>query len=112
MGKAQERKATPVYSGFLMYFPDAVYAVARLSQVGNDQHHKDKPLHWDRSKSGDEQDAMTRHAMEAGCVEPVDDDGALHATKEAWRAMGNLQKTLEQRGEAPLSKYNKLKDEF
>jgi len=102
---ACKRKATPVYSGVLMYFPDAINVVAQCSQAGNDQHHKGKPLHWDRSKSGDEKDALSRHLMEAGTF---DNDGVRHSAKVAWRALANLQKELEEEGEALLSKYNKL----
>jgi hypothetical protein len=86
------RKGVPIYSGFLRYFPRAVAAVARLSQVGNDQHNPGKPLHWDRSKSGDEHDALMRHLMEAGTI---DTDGVRHSTKAAWRAMAALEKELE-----------------
>lgn len=93
---AQERKDTPVYSGVLSYFPDAIRAVARCSKVGNDQHNPGKPMHWDRSKSGDELDALTRHLMQAGTV---DTDGILHSTKVAWRALANLQKELENNNE-------------
>ena len=90
---AAERKATPIFSGVLQYFPDAIREVAKCSQAGNDQHHKDKPLHWDRSKSGDELDALTRHLMDAGTF---DTDGVRHSAKVAWRALANLQKELEQ----------------
>ncbi len=89
---AQERKATPIYSGVLMYFPDAIREIAKASQAGNDQHHKDKPLHWDRAKSGDELDALTRHLMDAGTL---DTDGIKHSAKVAWRALANLQKEIE-----------------
>ena len=89
---AQERKDTPVFSGVLNYFPDAIRAVAKCSKVGNDQHNPDKPLHWDRSKSGDELDALTRHLLEAGTI---DTDGVRHSTKVAWRALANLQKEIE-----------------
>jgi len=95
MNEAQDRKNTPVYSGFLKYFPKAVREVARLSKVGNDQHNPNKPLHWDRSKSGDELDSLTRHLINIG-EDPLDTDGVLHATKVAWRAMANLEKTLEE----------------
>lgn len=101
--KAAKRKATPVYSGVLMYFPDAIQAVARCSQAGNDQHHPDKALHWDRSKSQDEKDALVRHLMDAG---NIDEDGIRHSSKVAWRALANLQKELESDNEAPLSEYN------
>jgi len=90
------RKDTPVFSGVLNYFPDAIRAVSQCSKAGNDQHNPDKPLHWDRSKSGDELDALTRHLLEAGTV---DTDGIRHSTKVAWRALANLQKELEKAGE-------------
>jgi len=93
--KAQDRKETPVYSGFIKYFPRAIKAVARLSYVGNQQHNPNKSLHWDRSKSGDELDALGRHLID-DILEKVDDDGILHTTKVAWRAMANLEKMLEE----------------
>lgn len=101
----ENRKAIPVFNGVLMYFPDAIREVAKCSQAGNDQHHIDKPLHWDRSKSGDELDALTRHLLEVGTT---DTDGVKHSAKVAWRALANLQKELEREGKAPLSKYNQL----
>ena len=82
---AKERKAIPVYSGVIRYFPDALVAVAKLSQKGNDQHNPGTPLHWDRAKSGDELDAMMRHVID-------EDWDAV-----AWRALANLQKQIEAR---------------
>ena len=92
---AQERKATPVFTGLIKYFPDALRAVAQCSLVGNKQHCEGQPLVWDRSKSSDELDALTRHLFDAGTI---DDDGVRHSTKVAWRALANLQKELEQSG--------------
>jgi hypothetical protein len=86
------RKGIPVATGFIDYFPLAVAAVAELSRVGNEQHNPGKPLHWDRSKSGDEADALMRHFLERGTT---DADGVRHSTKVAWRAMAMLQKELE-----------------
>jgi hypothetical protein len=80
---AKARKRIPVYSGAVKYFPDAIAAVAALSQKGNEQHNPGKPLHWDRSKSGDELDAMMRHVI----------DEEWDAV--AWRALANLQKQME-----------------
>src|SRR3990167_5525973 len=48
-----ERKKYPIASGVLDYFPDAIAAIAYVSWVGNNQHHPNTPLHWDRSKSAD-----------------------------------------------------------
>lgn len=96
---AAERKAIPIYSGFVKYFPLAIAAVAELSRKGNDQHNPGKPLHWDRSKSGDEMDAQMRHIVDAAIMgdDAPDTDDVLHATKNAWRAMANLQKILERK---------------
>lgn len=88
----QARKAIPIASGVLDYFPDAIRAVAECSRSGNEQHNPGKPLHWDRSKSGDESDALIRHFMERGTV---DSDGVRHSAKVAWRALALLQKELE-----------------
>tara|TARA_R110002012_G_scaffold1863_8_gene8985 strand:+ start:1978 stop:2388 length:411 start_codon:yes stop_codon:yes gene_type:complete len=90
--EAEDRKKTPVFSGVLDYFPDAIKEVSRVSLAGNDQHHPGKPLHWDRNKSTDELDALARHLIDAGTY---DTDGIRHSAKVAWRALANLQKELE-----------------
>ena len=91
--KAADRKATPVFSGVLKYFPNALKEVAKCSKAGNDQHHPDKPLHWDMDKSKDEYDALTRHLIDH-TINPIDDDGMLHLTKVAWRALAGLERYL------------------
>ena len=91
--KHEIRKAQPVTRGVLYYFPDAIKEVANCSLVGNEQHHPDSPLHWDMSKSSDEYDALVRHLIDHNS-NPVDDDGVLHLTKVAWRALAGLQRYL------------------
>ena len=88
------RKETPVFSGVLKYFPDAIAEVAKCSFAGQQQHNPDKPLAWDRSKSGDEYDALMRHLMDS-TIDDYDTDGTLHKAKVAWRALAGLQKHLE-----------------
>lgn len=90
---AAARKDVPIATGFIDYFPDAIAAVAALSKKGNEQHNPGKPLHWDRSKSGDESDALMRHFLERGTI---DTDGVRHSAKVAWRALAMLQKEIEQ----------------
>lgn len=90
--EAAARKAVPLYSGLIRYFPDALAAIAELSRIGNDQHNPGEPLHWAREKSTDEHDALCRHLWEAGTV---DTDGVRHSTKLAWRALAALQKEIE-----------------
>jgi hypothetical protein len=89
---AEERKQQPLYRGVVKYFPDALLEVSKVSYAGSKQHNPDKPLHWDRSKSGDELDALMRHLVDAGTF---DTDGVRHSAKVAWRALANLQKELE-----------------
>ncbi len=86
------RKQHPLASGVLDYFPDALLAIAYCSWVGNEQHNPGTPLHWDRSKSTDEADALMRHFLERGTV---DSDGVRHSAKLAWRALALLQKEIE-----------------
>lgn len=81
---AKERKAIPVYTGFVKYFPKAIAAVAKISMTGGIQHGQlPDGLFWDRSKSGDELDALMRHMLD-------EEWGQV-----AWRAMANLEKQLE-----------------
>ena len=86
------RKKIPVFSGVLKYFPLALQEISKVSLAGHEQHKPGKPLHWDRTKSGDELDALTRHLLDAG---KFDTDGQRHSAKLAWRALANLEKELE-----------------
>ena len=92
---AQERKETPIYSGVVRYFPLALKEVARVSKAGNDQHHKGTPLHWDKSKSTDEPDALLRHLTDHASGEIYDTDGQRHLAKVCWRALAFLERELE-----------------
>jgi hypothetical protein len=88
----KERKAAPMCTGVLDYFPLAIAEIARVSKVGNDQHNPGQPLHWDRAKSLDHADCILRHLADRGTV---DSDGMLHSAKVAWRALALLQTELE-----------------
>ena len=90
---AKERKTYPIGTGFLDYFPLAAAEVSHVSYVGNEQHNPGQELHWDRSKSKDEADALIRHFLERG---KIDSDGIRHSAKMAWRAMALLEKELEE----------------
>ena len=90
---AQERKQIPIVSGVLDYFPLAIAEVAKCSWAGNQQHHPDKPLHWDKTKSTDNADCIGRHLIDRG---KFDTDGQRHSAKLAWRALALLQLELEE----------------
>lgn len=86
-----ERKATPMCTGVLDYFPLALAEIARVSKAGNDQHNPGQPLHWDKTKSLDHADCILRHLVDRGTV---DADGMRHSAKLAWRALALLETEL------------------
>lgn len=89
---AAERKQFPMATGLLFYFPDALAAISNVSWRGNQQHNPGQPLHWARSKSGDEADTAVRHLAQSGTL---DTDGVRHTAKAAWRILALLQKEIE-----------------
>ena len=91
---AKDRKKLPIGTGVLDYFPDALAEVAKASLAGNEQHLKGEPLHWDRSKSSDDFDAMIRHALQRN---DPDEGGVSHVGAMAWRACAVAEKILEER---------------
>ena len=88
----KQRKETPIFSGVLMYFPDAIREVAQCSFIANEQHNEGEPMHWAKHKSNQHADCLARHLLEVGTV---DEDGIRHATKVAWRALALLQIEIE-----------------
>lgn len=89
---AKARKALPICTGVLDYFPDALAAVAEVSRIGNDQHNPGQPLHWAKGKSTDHADCAIRHFTERGTR---DTDGGRHTAKAAWRVLAYLQMEIE-----------------
>lgn len=94
------RKAMPMATGVLDYFPRALAYVAFVSKVGNDQHNPGEPLHWAKEKSTDQADTIVRHLVERG---GVDEDGVRHSGKLAWRALALLETELEEIAAAGFS---------
>jgi hypothetical protein len=100
---AQARKERPVYSGVYCYFPKmidclrknninvlsyprALCAISHQSWIGNQQHHPDKPLHWDKTKSTDNEDAFLRHWIEGDLIPAL------------WRAFAVCERILDNGG--------------
>jgi hypothetical protein len=98
--EAEARKQHPMATGLLDYFPDALWEVAGLSFVGNQQHNPGQPLHWARGKSTDHPDALLRHLKDRGTR---DTDGERHSAKVAWRALALLQTEIEADRRTPLT---------
>jgi dATP/dGTP diphosphohydrolase, N-terminal len=101
------RKAIPIVTGLLDYFPLALIEVAKVSVGGNAQHNPGDELHWARDKSMDQMNTAVRHIMErGGCkrlgLDGKDIDGAYHLAKAIWRLAAQLQLDIEQeRGLGP-----------
>jgi hypothetical protein len=92
------RKAIPLATGCLDYFPDALCEVAQVSYEGNKKHNPGQPLHWDKSKSTDEADCLMRHLKDRGTWDAPDMPGGIpqrHSAKVAWRALALLQREIE-----------------
>jgi dATP/dGTP diphosphohydrolase len=94
------RKALPVFDGVLMYFPDAIMEIARVSMQGNDQHNPGEKLHWARGKSMDQFNTALRHMMDHGMGNRFDGEHRgekiWHLAKAAWRNMAALQMAIEE----------------
>jgi hypothetical protein len=90
-----KRKEYPITTGCFDYFRDALLAVAHVSYCGNKKHNPGEPLHWARSKSADEEDAIGRHLLER--FETDDLTKETVAAQLAWRALAHLQKVLEKK---------------
>jgi hypothetical protein len=89
------RKALPIFDGCVMYFPDALLAVAEVSRIGNEQHNPGEPLHWARGKSMDQFNTGLRHQMDHRLGQRYDSDGGRHLAKAAWRILAALQLDIE-----------------
>jgi hypothetical protein len=90
------RKAIPIVTGVLDYFPAALAEVAKVSKAGNDKHNPGEPLHWARDKSADHIDSAVRHVLERGTLDP--DSGLTVLAHAVWRLLAALQLELEAKG--------------
>jgi hypothetical protein len=103
-----ERKEYPVTRGVVDYFPDALTLIARLSWAGNEKHNPGEPLHWARSKGGDNPDCIGRHLIERDGYDYIElQDGRCieipHRVAMVWRALAELQLWAEQEYDLDIS---------
>lgn len=89
------RKSYPIFDGCVMYFPDALMAVAEVSRKGNEQHNPGEPLHWARGKSMDQFNTALRHMIDHKKGFRLDKDEARHLAKACWRLLAALQLDIE-----------------
>jgi len=89
------RKALPLWTFMMAYFPDAWLAVANVAIAGNEQHNPGEPLHWAREKSKDQMNTAFRHMWDHGRGVQKDTDGQYHLAKAIWRLSAELQLMIE-----------------
>jgi hypothetical protein len=90
------RKALPIWTGLICYFPSIWAEIAKVSVLGNEQHNPGEPLHWAREKSRDQMDAAFRHMIDHSAGQALDSDGAYHLGKAIWRLCAFFQIVLEE----------------
>ena len=95
--ESKRRKGMPLFDGCMMYFPDALLAVAEFSRMANDKHNPGERVHWSKSKSNDHPNCVARHLIDIGPNwDGVDTEfGVMHAVPLAWRALATLQIAIE-----------------
>lgn len=104
-----ERKRWPLFSGLLAYFPAALARVSHHSYLGNEKHNPGQPLNHARGKSGDHEDCIVRHLVDAS-EHPAGSEARLEELSAlAWRALALLQEECERAGHrvAPAATFNK-----
>lgn len=107
---AKARKAIPLATGCIDYFPLALAAVAELSRIGNDKHNPGQPLHWSRDKSNDHADCLLRHFVERGKMDTSSAEPVRHSTQMVWRALALLQLELEAAAEVKKNVYEPIRE--
>lgn len=109
-----ERKAVPLYSGLLTYFPKALSEVARVSKLGNDKHNPGEPMHHARGKSSDHADCIIRHMVDMtedyGAGKGRDENGVPQVAYICWRALALAQEWFEKHDGAPLAPGAEVED--
>jgi hypothetical protein len=100
---SEERKNTPIFSGWINYCPLSHAAASRLSFRGNKKHNPGEPLGWARDKSTDHEDCMARHLIDINTF-----NEELQEYEDAvcmfWRAGMKLQLLEEKRLGKPPSR--------
>jgi len=93
-----ERKALPILKWLTEYFPDAIVECVKVSVAGNIQHNPERDpadIVWARGKSMNQLDTAFRHLWDHKLGQTRDSDGQYHLAKTAWRALAELQLTIE-----------------
>lgn len=95
---SERRKAIPLYSGVMRFFPAALAMVAQASVRGNRKHCPGQPMVFDSSVSMDHGDCILRHMINMDEGDGCDENGVPHVAYVAWRALALAQQWAEKHG--------------
>jgi hypothetical protein len=121
-GDPAERKMLRVFTVLCHYFPKAMREVTRVCVAGNAQHNPGEPLHWVRGKSMDQMNALFHHMVDHEMGEVFDqtdppeilaavDGKPLYSmAKGAWRALAELELTIEREEEKDTAEPHRNPD--
>jgi hypothetical protein len=101
-GKKFDAGKAPLTQGCLLYFPDALQAVALVSDYGRNKYETtfaERNWYYVPDAVGRYADGLSRHIVKEATEGMHDDEsGLLHAAHAAWNALARLQLLLEQEG--------------
>lgn len=90
-----KRKEFPLFSGLLAYFPAALAQVSNHSYIGNEKHNPGLPMQHARGRSGDHEDCIIRHLIDAKERSAGSNERIEELRGVAWRALALLQEECE-----------------
>jgi hypothetical protein len=92
------RKALPIFTFLVEYFPDVIVELTKLCVQGNIQHNPElapNDIKWAREKSTDQMNTAFRHMFDRARGVHFDSDGVRHIIKSVWRNMAQAQLDIE-----------------
>lgn len=95
---AKERKALPLWTFLMEYFPLTFVELVRIAVAGDKQHLNNDgsgKIRWAREKSTDQLNTAMRHQFDYGCGVKRDTDGRSHLGKAIWRLCAQSEIDLE-----------------
>lgn len=101
---------SPLWEGFINYFPDAMIGVGFVSEYGHRKYGEWGGWHNVPEGISRYGDAKARHlVLQAKEAYDDGDSGLAHALQEAWNAMARAQLLIEQ-GKIEIRRGNDIKD--
>jgi hypothetical protein len=100
------RKALPIFTFLVEYFPDVIVELTKLCVQGNIQHNPElapTDIKWAREKSTDQMNTAFRHMFDRARGLHFDSDGVRHIIKAVWRNMAQAQLDIEAHKAVPYA---------